>query len=213
MPSQATQKLVQHLREAVAMEQSVLRMLASMLRTTNDAALQRAIEEHQRTTRQHIERVQQRLRAYGASPSRARQVGGAVAARGKAVVDLARRDKAARNARDGFANEQVEIASYELLERIAERAGDSETAGVARQNRAEDEAMAKRISDEWDNVASQTVALADGAGRIKQVAGKASGLVRNPLVAGIGSVAVGVALGRRSQQGGGGGQQTPPRGQ
>jgi len=40
-----------------------------------------------------------------------------------------------------------------LLERIAERAGDTETAEVARQNRADEEAMAKKIEGHWDKFA------------------------------------------------------------
>ncbi len=41
-------------------------------------------------------------------------------------------------------------ANYELLERLAERAGDRESAELARENRAEEEAMAARISKNWD---------------------------------------------------------------
>ncbi len=44
----------------------------------------------------------------------------------------------------------MEIAAYELLERLAVRAGDEQTARVARQNRREEEAMAKKIAANWD---------------------------------------------------------------
>jgi len=44
----------------------------------------------------------------------------------------------------------MEIASYQLLERVAVRAGDEETAEVARQNRSEEEAMARKLDEHWD---------------------------------------------------------------
>ena len=68
------------------------------------------------------------------------------------MVDLGRSDKAGRNARDGFATEHMEIASYELLERVAKLAGDKETVAVARQNREEEEAMARAISSKWNKI-------------------------------------------------------------
>ena len=47
----------------------------------------------------------------------------------------------------------MEIASYQLLERIAQRAGDEETAVAARESRAEEEKMAAVIEANWDRFA------------------------------------------------------------
>ncbi len=47
----------------------------------------------------------------------------------------------------------MEIASYELLARIADRAGDDETAAAAREIIGEEQAMAKKIEGNWDRFA------------------------------------------------------------
>jgi ferritin-like metal-binding protein YciE len=150
---QLTDQLVKHLDEAMAMEQNVLRMLDGMIETTEDEEIKSDLRQHKLETEQHADRIQRRLEAHDASPSVVREAGGIMGALMKGAVDMVRGEKAGRNARDGYATEHLEIASYQLLERIAERAGDTETAEVARQNRADEEAMAKKIEGHWDKFA------------------------------------------------------------
>ena len=185
---QLTNQLIKHLREAVAMEQNVVRMLDSMLKTIEQPAIRRSLEQHRATSQTHAVRLQERLKAHGSSPSRVKQAGGIVGARAKGVIDLTRGEKAGRNARDAFATEHMEVASYQLLERIAARADDQETAEVARKNRAEDEAMAKNIASNWDTFAELSLAGGDGQGdgggvtqRAKQQPERVRQLAQNPL--------------------------------
>ena len=146
-------QLVQHIDEAYAMEQNVLRMLDGMISTTDDEEIRRELEHHKAETEGQAERLKARLEAQGASPSIVREAGGILGALAKSVVDATRTEKAGRNARDGYATEHMEIASYQLLERIAQRAGDQETANVARRNREEEESMARTIEANWDKFA------------------------------------------------------------
>jgi len=143
------EKLVEYIDDAYAMEQNVLRMLEGMIATTSDAQVRRLLERHRKETEKQAERLEDRLHQRGASPSKVKEAGGILGALAKSVVDVARAEKAGRNARDAYATEHMEIASYQLLERVAKMAGDTETAAVARRNREEEEAMARSIAAKW----------------------------------------------------------------
>ncbi|MGH3001253.1 MAG: ferritin-like domain-containing protein [Gaiellaceae bacterium] len=145
--------LVKHIDEAYAMEQNVLRMLDAMISTTDDPALLTELEHHRIETEDHARRMRVRLEAHGATPSTVRHLGGIVGALAKLPLDLVRGEKAGRNARDGYATEHMEIASYELLRRIAERAGDTETAAACDEIIAQERAMADWIGASWDRLA------------------------------------------------------------
>jgi ferritin-like metal-binding protein YciE len=50
----------------------------------------------------------------------------------------------------GFAFEHLEIAAYELLRRVAERAGDDEVVRVADEILVQERAAAQTIAASWD---------------------------------------------------------------
>jgi ferritin-like metal-binding protein YciE len=149
--------LIKHIQDAHAMEQNVNHMLTSMIVSTNDEEIKKGLEAHKEETRIQAERLTQRLEAHGASVSPIREAGAVLGALQKGIVDQIRPEKAGKNARDAFVTEHLEIAAYELLERLAVRAGDEETAQVARQNRAEEEEMARLIADNWDRFLELTL--------------------------------------------------------
>jgi ferritin-like metal-binding protein YciE len=154
------EKLVDYIQDAQAMEQSVLRMLDSMISTTDDPEIREMLEHHKGETEEHERRLRERLEALGADTSTTKEAGAVGAALLKGVGDMARSDKPGKNARDGFMTEHMEIASYQLLERLAVRAGDQETAEVARRNRSDEEAMAQKIDANWDRFLELTLAEA-----------------------------------------------------
>jgi ferritin-like metal-binding protein YciE len=153
MEQALTDQLVKHIDEAHAMEQNVLRMLDGMISTTDDPEILDALEHHKLQTQGHVDRMRARLEAHDAQPSGVRQMTGILQALAKMPLDMVRGEKAGRNARDGFATEHMEIASYELLRRIAERAGDEETATAATEIIKEEKAFADVISENWDKFA------------------------------------------------------------
>jgi ferritin-like metal-binding protein YciE len=151
-------KLVEYVDDAYAMEQNVSTMLTSMISTTDDPEIKDMLEHHKQQTEEHARRLRERLDAMGAGTSTTKAVGGLGAALFKGVGDMAHTDKPGKNARDGYMTEHMEIAAYQLLERLADRAGDQQTAEVARQNLADEEAMARKIDSNWDRFLDLTLA-------------------------------------------------------
>jgi ferritin-like metal-binding protein YciE len=135
------------------MERKVLRLLDGMIETTEDRGLKQELRQHRLGSERHAARMQQRLEAHSAMPSVVKQAAGIAGALIKSVVDRGRGEQAGRNARDAYATEHLEIASYQLLERIARGAGDEETAAAARENRKDEEQLAKQLEAHWDLVA------------------------------------------------------------
>jgi ferritin-like metal-binding protein YciE len=150
-------KVVNYVQDAAAMEQSSLMMLKSMLSHTEDAELRQLFEHHIAETEQHGARIRSRLQALGESTSKSRQGNALLGSMFKGVLDQVRSEKPSKDARDGYLTEQLEIASYELLTRLADRAGDTQTADIARLNLDDERAMAEKISASWDKVLDLTL--------------------------------------------------------
>lgn len=152
------QKLHEYLADVHAMEKGVLRQLEAMIAITDDQQMRNMLTRHKDETGQQIAALEGLMKAHGESPSAMKDVGSQFAAMFRAVGDLVSRDKPANTARDAYITEHVEIAAYEMLERVALAAGDSTTAWTAKQHRTQEEAMASAIASNWDRVLEQTLA-------------------------------------------------------
>lgn len=158
-------RLVEYLQDVHALEGNVVLMLDSIILTTSDEELREMFRVHREETRRQQERLRVRLEALRGLglASLGKDVSAIASAQAKGIFDVFRSDKPVQNARDAFVTEHLEIASYEILERMAVRAGDEETARVARENRAEEQAMAGRIAENWDRFVD--LALVEGGRR------------------------------------------------
>ena len=150
MSSTMEEQLVSYLTDAHALEQHVDAVLAGALRMTDVPEVRGPVEHHKQETERHLSLLEERLRAHGASPSKVKDAGMTLGALGLGLFQRARSDSVGKLARDAFVAEHLEIAAYEMLERVAARAGDQETAEVARRNKADEQAMADKIATLWD---------------------------------------------------------------
>jgi len=150
------QKVVQYLNEAHAHEQTLVRVLQSQIAMTPSGSYRSGLESHLGETRRHADRVGQRLEALdqGGNPLIAvvgvvQSVAGQALALTKTPLDLLRgssgEEKVLKNAKDACASEALEIATYTAIERLAQKAGDEETAKLAASIRADEEKMLARI--------------------------------------------------------------------
>jgi ferritin-like metal-binding protein YciE len=169
------QKLVQYLNEAHATEQALTRVLQSQIAMTPRGAYRTALETHLRETRDHAERVARRLEGLGQGSNPLMAVVGAVEAvvgqalaLGKTPFDLLRgsggEEKVLKNAKDAYATEALEIATYTALQRLASSVGDDETAKLAASILREEEKMLQRILREIPKL-TDAVVRADIKGR------------------------------------------------
>jgi ferritin-like metal-binding protein YciE len=151
------EQLVKYIEDAHAVEQHMLRSLDGMISTTEDPEMREILDHHKQETERHRQLLEERLKAHGARPSTVKDAGQIFMAMSKGIIDKVRRDNAGKNARDGYVAESLEVASYELLERVARIAGDKATADVARRNRVDEEAMLEKIRASWDKVVRQSL--------------------------------------------------------
>jgi ferritin-like metal-binding protein YciE len=141
-----------------------LQMTEAAAKTTDDPELHELFEHHHEETEEHERLIRERIEAHGASTSTIKDIGARIAAMGKGLAASVPADTPGRLARDGYVQEQTEIASYELLSRVAERAGDADTAHTARRILQNERETAEKIAATWDHATELSLQAAGPAG-------------------------------------------------
>jgi ferritin-like metal-binding protein YciE len=153
------EELVSYLTDAHAIEAQALQLLESGRGIAGFDELADVFRGHLEETREQQRLVEERLRAHDAKPSRFESTGLRIGGVNLGGFFAAQPDTPVKLAGFAFAFEHLEVAAYELLRRVAERAGDRETVEVAQRIAAEERAAAERIAGTWD--AAIDTALAD----------------------------------------------------
>jgi ferritin-like metal-binding protein YciE len=149
-PDDLGEQLDSYLADAHAIEQQAVSLLEGGKEILGEGQLAGIFEQHLNETHDQRRRVDERLDARGSSPSRIKDVAMRIGGFNVGAFFGAQPDTAAKLWGFAYAFEHLEVAAYELLKRMAERAGDSETAAMAEQISAQEHAMAERIAQHWD---------------------------------------------------------------
>jgi len=144
-PDDLGEQLSKYLEDAHAIEAQAIQLLAKGPELAGSSQLAAAYEEHLHQSEEHQQLIDNRLQARGAKPSRIKDAALRLGALNWGMFFGAQPDTPAKLAAFSYAFEHLEIASYELLRRVARRAGDSQTEAVADTILGDERAAADKI--------------------------------------------------------------------
>jgi ferritin-like metal-binding protein YciE len=144
-PHDLEEQLDKYLADAHAIEQQAIQLLRKAPKLAGDPQLESAYEEHLEETEEHRRLIGQRLTERGSEPSKLKDAALRLGALNWGVFFAAQPDTPAKLCAFSYAFEHLEIAAYELLRRVADRARDPEAAGVAERILAQERAAAANL--------------------------------------------------------------------
>ena len=145
MPDDIHEQLIKHLTDVHSIEEQALTQMRRAPKMAGDPELSAAFERHLVETERHERLVRGRLKAHGADPSKVKDLAGKAGGVGMLMFARFNPDTPGKLVNHAFSYEHMELAAYELLARVAERAGDAETVRVAHEIAAEEREMARRL--------------------------------------------------------------------
>jgi ferritin-like metal-binding protein YciE len=156
-PNTLDEQLTKYLRDVHSIEQQVLVQMKRAPGLADDAEIAAHFSQHLIETQDQERLVRERLEARSTTPSKVKDLVGAATGVGFALFAAAQPDTPGKLVAHASSYEHMEIAAYDLLARVAERAGDSETVEVAREIGRQEQAMAQRLAESFDRAAEASL--------------------------------------------------------
>lgn len=151
-PDDLDEQLNKYLADAHALEAQSHKLLERGKERDESSVLAKLFGRHLVETIEQERRLEQRLDARGGSPSAIKDAALRLGGLNWSAFMAAQPDTPPKLAGFAFAVEHLEIGSYELLRRVAERAGDAETVAAVDRTLAEERAFAAELADQWETV-------------------------------------------------------------
>ncbi len=152
-------RIARYIDDAIAVEASSVTGLKDMISEATDPQDAALFQQHLAETERQKDRLEARLKALGGTHGGLKDLVNKI---GMAATDLLHGgkdagDKATRNVIQAYTIENLEIAMYESLAAAATEAGDTETAALAKEIQAEEEAAAKKLFPRIQPLATKAV--------------------------------------------------------
>jgi ferritin-like metal-binding protein YciE len=157
MATTLDEQLNAYLSDAHSIEEQALQQLRGAPDAAGDPELASIIRAHIAETEGHERAVRERLETRESSPSKLKDLLMRVGGAGFLLFAKAQPDTPGKLVAHAYSYEHMELAAYDLLARVAERAGDSETVETARRIRSEEAAMAERLERAFDRAVAASL--------------------------------------------------------
>ena len=150
MPQDLREQLTKYLTDAHSIEEQALAQVRTAPDLAGDPELAANYRKHLFETEGHERLVRELLEARDAKPSRLKDAVMAVGGKGFLLFARLNPDTPGKLHAHSLSYEALELSSYELLWRVAERAGEADVAEVARRIRDEERLMMERLESGYD---------------------------------------------------------------
>jgi len=154
------EQIVKYLADVHSIELQALAQLRTAPKIAGDESLSEAFELHLVETEDQERRVRERLEALGGKPSKLKDAAGVGGGWGMVAFAASQPDTPGKLTMHAYSYEHMELAAYELLKRLAQRAGDEETARMAADIAEEEARMAGRLEQNFDAAVEASLAAA-----------------------------------------------------
>jgi ferritin-like metal-binding protein YciE len=147
-----------YLADAHAIELQALEQMRLAPRVARDPQLAAAFREHHAETLEHEQAVRDELERREHGPSIVKDLAGRVGGWGMILFARVNPDSPGKLAMHAYSYEHMELATYALLRRFAQREGDDRVVALAERIGASERGMADRISRLWDAAVDASLA-------------------------------------------------------